>query len=133
MILQADTEIEPGTAQIVGGRLEIGFERNSGSPGIVDGLKTLRKNKEFCVGRCLVVRKNGDTPVCVANFTDKPIKLPTGHVIGFYHPLSVNGETTSVQVDANVPQDPHSKCSNQTVDSEGKESGKVNTEKDNRS
>ena len=133
VILQADTEIEPGTAQIVGGRLEIGFERNSGSPGIVDGLKTLRKNKEFCVGRSLVVRKNGDTPVRVANFTDKPIKLPTGHVIGFYHPLSVNGETTSVQVDANVPQDPHSKCSNQTVDSEGKESGKVNAEKDNRS
>ena len=54
-------------------------------------------------------------------------------MIGFYHSLSVNGETTSVQVDANVPQDPQSKCSNQTVDSEGKESGKVNAEKDNRS
>ena len=126
MILQADTEIEPRTERIVGGRLEIGFKRNSGSTGIVEGLKTLRKNKEFCVGRSLVVPKNRDIPVRVANFTDKPIKLPTGQVIGFYHPLSVNGETTLVLVDANVPQDPQSKCSNKTVDSEGKESGKVN-------
>ena len=130
VILHTDTEIEPGTDRIVGGRLEIGFERNSGNPGRVEDLKTLRKNKEFSVGRSLVVPKNGDTRVCVANFTDKPIKLPTGHVIGFYHPLSiVNGETTSVQVDVNVPQDLQSKCSNQTVDSEGK----VNAKKDNRS
>ena len=85
----------------------IGLERNSGSPRIVEGLKTLRKNKEFCVGRSLLVPKNGDTPVRVSNFTDKPTKLPTGHAIGFYHPLSsVNGKTTSVQVDVNVPQDP---------------------------
>ena len=62
VILQTDTEIEPGTERLVGGRLEIEFERNSGSPGIVEGLKTMRKNKEFCVGRSLVVPKNGDTP-----------------------------------------------------------------------
>ena len=90
VILQSDTEIEPGTEQIVGGRLEIGFERNSGSPGIIEGMKTVRKNKEVCVGRSLVVPKNRDTPVRVANFTDRVIKLPTGHVIGFYHPLRPN-------------------------------------------
>ena len=118
VILQADTEIKPGTERIVGGRLETGFERNSGSPRIIEGMKLVQKNKEVCVERSLLVPKNGDTPVRVANFTDKPIKLATGHVIGFYHPLSsVNGETTLVQVD------PQPNCSNQTVDtnSEGRD------------
>ena len=134
VILQSDTDIEPGTEQIVGGRQEIRFERNSGSLGIIAGMKTVRKNKEVCVGCSLVVPKNGDTPVRVANFTDGLIKLPTGHVIGFYHPLkSVNGQTLSVQADTNPVQDPQPKCSNQTVDteSEGKGCEKLKAEKEN--
>ena len=136
VILQSDTEIEPGTEQIVGGRLEIGFERNSGSPGIIEGMKTVRKNKEVCVGHSLVVPKNGDTPVRVANFTGRLIKLPNGHVIGFCHPLSsVNGQTMSVQADTNSVQDPQPKCSNQTVDtdSEGRGCEKLKAEKENHS
>ena len=58
VVLQSDTEIEPGTERIIGGRLESGFERNSGSLGIIEGMKTVRKNKEICVGRSLVVPKD---------------------------------------------------------------------------
>ena len=86
--------------------MESGFERNSGSPGVIEGMRTVRKNKEIWVGHSLVVPKDGDAPVRVANFTDTPIKLSIGHVIGFYHPLSsLNGETTSSQVGVNVSQD----------------------------
>ena len=105
-------------------------------PGIIEGMKTVRKNKEVCVGRSLVVPKNGDTPVRVANFTDRLIKLATGHVIGFYYPLSsVNGQTMSVQADTNSVHDPQPKCSNQTMDtdSEGKGCEKLKAEKENHS
>ena len=30
----------------------------------------VQKNKEICVGHCLVVPKDGDAPECVAYFTD---------------------------------------------------------------
>lgn len=68
-----------------------------------------------------------------ANFTDRPIKLSVGHLIGFYHPLSsVNGETTSIQVDTNVPQDSQQRCSNQTrvTKSTGKESKEMDAERE---
>ena len=43
VFLQSDTEIEPGTERIIGGRLESGIKRNSGSPGIIEGMTTVRK------------------------------------------------------------------------------------------
>ena len=81
VVLQSDTEIEPGTEQIIGGWLESRFERNSRSPGVIEGMRMVRKNKEICVGHYLVVPKDGDAPVCVANFTDIPITLSIGHII----------------------------------------------------
>ena len=136
VVLQSDNEIELGTERIIGGRLESRFERNSGSPGVIEGMRTVRKNKEICVGHSLVVPKDGDAPVRVANLTDTPIKLSTAHVIGFYHPLSsLNGETTSSQVGVNISQDSQQKCSNQTGDTEsrGKESEEMGTERDSHS
>ena len=136
VLLQSDTEIEPGTERIIGGRLESGFERNSESPGVIEGMRTVQKNKEICVGHFLVVPKDGDAPVRVANFTGTPIKLSIGHVIGFYHPLSsLNSETTSSEVGVNVSQDSQRKCSNQTGDTEsrGKESEEMGAERDGHS
>ena len=133
VVLESDTEIEPGTERIIGGRLESGFERNSGIPGVIEGMRTMRKNKEICFGHFLVVPKNGDAPVRVANFTGTPIKLSIGHVIGFYYPLSsLNSETTSSQVGVNVSQDSQQKCLNQSGDTEsrGKESEEMGAERD---
>ena len=45
VVLQSDTEIEPGTERIIGGRLESGFERNSGSPGVIEGMRMVRKRQ----------------------------------------------------------------------------------------
>ena len=136
VVLQSDTEIEPGTERIIGGRLESGFKRDSGSPGVIERMGTVQNNKEICVGHSLVIPKDGDTPVRVANFTDTPIKLSIGHVIGFYHPLSsLNSETTSSQVGVKVSQDSQQKCSNQTGDTEsrGKESEEMGAERDSHS
>ena len=133
VVLESDTEIEPGTERIIGGRLESGFERNSGSPGVIEGMRTMRKNKEICFGHFLVVPKNGDAPVRVANFTGTPIKLSIGYVIGFYYPLSsLNSETTSSQVGVNLSQDSQQKCLNQSGDTEsrGKESEEMGAERD---
>ena len=116
--------------------MEGGFERNSGIPGVIEGMRTVRKNKEICVGLFLVVPKDGDAPVRVANFTDTPIKLSIGHVIGFYHPLSsLSSETTSSQVGVNVSQDSQQKCLNQSGDtqSRGKESEEMGAERDGHS
>ena len=45
VVLQSDTEIETGTERIIGGRLESGFERNSGSTGVIEGMRTVRKKQ----------------------------------------------------------------------------------------
>ena len=96
-------------------------------------MRTVRKNKEICIGHSLVVPKDGDAPVRVAKFTDTPIKLSVGHVIASYHRLnSLNGETTSSQVGVNVSQDSQQKCSNQTGDTEsrGNESEEMGAERE---
>ena len=118
VVLRVHTDIEPE-------RLKNGFERNSESPGIIEGLKAVRKNKEISVGRSLVVPKRGCS-VCVTNVTDRPIKLSAGHLIGFYHPLcSTHDDTFPIQEDINVPQDPQLSGSCITAVSREKESEEV--------
>ena len=56
-------------------RLEGVCEQNSGSPGILEGLKELLGTSEIGIARSLVVPKAGQTPVRVANFSNKVVRL----------------------------------------------------------
>ena len=90
VLLTATAEIEPGTERVLGARLEHGFERNSGSPGIVEGVPASAGGK-IGVARSLVVPKGTDVLVRLANFSDDPIKLPANSLLGQYHPLNSDG------------------------------------------
>ena len=50
VVLQSDTEMEPGTERIIGGRLESGFERNSGSQGVIEGMRRVQKKRRSVSG-----------------------------------------------------------------------------------
>ena len=75
IFLCADAELEPGTEQVIRARLEGGYEQNSGSPGILEGSKELLGTSEIGIARSLVVPKAGQTPVRVANFSNKVVRL----------------------------------------------------------
>ena len=60
---------------MIRGRLKGGYEQNSVSPGILEGSKELQGTSEIGIARSLVVLKAGQTPVRVANFSNKVVRL----------------------------------------------------------
>ena len=118
LYLCAEVEVEPGTEQVLGARLEEGYEQNTGSPGILEGSKELKGKSEICIARSLVVPRAGQALVRVANFSDRPIKIRSDVPIAEYHPISsVNGSIISIGVDSESKSNsrPHASCS--TIDS----------------
>ncbi|KAL9970389.1 hypothetical protein ACROYT_G022754 [Oculina patagonica] len=112
IFLCADVEVEPGTEQVIGARLEEGYEQNFGSPGILEGSKELRRDSEICIARSLVVPKAGQTPIRVANFSDKPVRLHSDIPIAEYQPIScVNGSVIPTEVDPNLSSPSYASCS----------------------
>ena len=67
--------MEPGTEQVFEAKLENGYDRNTGTPGILEGPKELRGKSEIHKARSLVIPRDGLTIVRVANFSDRPIRL----------------------------------------------------------
>ena len=62
LFLCTDVEVEPGTEQVLEVILEKGYERNNGSPGILEGSKELGVIKSaVCIARFLVVPRAGQT------------------------------------------------------------------------
>ena len=95
----ADAELEPGTEQVIGVRLEGGYEQNSGSPGILEGSKELRGTSEIGTARFLVVPKAGQILVRVVNFSNKVVRLRSDLHVAEYHPVSsVNGSATPTEI-----------------------------------
>lgn len=118
LYLCAEVEVEPGTEQVLGARLEEGYEQNTGSPGILEGSKELKGKSEICIARSLVVPRAGQALVRVANFSDRPIKIRSDVPIAEYHPISsVNGSIIPIGVDSESKSNsrPHAFCS--TIDS----------------
>lgn len=85
--LHSATTIPPGTEVLTEGHLPPGYEKNYGSPGIIEEAKSMRKNKEICLARAMVVPRNGTALIRLANFTDKEICLQENEVVGQFHPL----------------------------------------------
>ena len=84
-------EIKPGSEKVVQARLEKGYKQNFGSPGILKESQDQKGKGEICIARSLVVPRAGENPIRLANFTDKPIRVPSNRPIAEYHPLSSTG------------------------------------------
>ena len=90
IVVEEEIELKPGTEVIVCGKLEPGFERNYGTPGILEGLRKNTAEKlgsTFCVARSLTVPKEGNTSVGMANFSEQIMLLKPGQTVAQFYPL----------------------------------------------
>ena len=86
--IQSTTTVPPGTEVTTEGKLVSGYERNYGSPGIIEEARGIRKKKSICVARTLVVPKDGTALIRLANFTDREINLQESETVGQIYPLN---------------------------------------------
>ena len=90
VVLEEEVELKAGTEVILCGRLEPGFERNDGTPGILEGSRKDTAEKlasRFCIARTLTVPKEGNTPVRMANFSEKTMLLRPGQTVAQFYSL----------------------------------------------
>ena len=112
IFLSDDIEVEPGTEQVIEAKLENGYDRNTGSPGILEESRELRRKSEINVARSLVIPRDGLTMVRVANFSDRPIRLRSDLPVAEYHPISsVDGRAVSMETDPDITSASHPSCS----------------------
>ena len=103
IFLSEDIQVEPGTEQVLEAKLENGYDRNTGTPGILEESKELRDKSEINIARSLVIPRDGLTIVRVANFCDSQIKLQSDFPVEEYHTISsVNGCVASIETDPEV-------------------------------
>ena len=110
--LRYDIQVEPGTEQVIKAKLENGYDRNTGTPGIVEESRELRGKSEINVARSLVVPRDGLTIVRVANFSDRPIRLRSDFSVTEFYPISsVDGRVVSMETDPDFTNTSHPSCS----------------------
>ena len=92
--------------------MENGYDRNTGTPGILEEPKELRGKSEIHIARSLVIPRDGLTIVRVANFSDRPIRLRSDFPMAEYHPISnVDGCAVSMETDPYFTSASHPSCS----------------------
>ena len=103
IFLTEDIQVEPGTEQVFEAKLENGYDRNTGTPGILGESKKLRDKSEINIARSLVIPRDGLTIVRVANFSDRQTRLRSDFPVAEYHPISsVNGCVFPMETDPKV-------------------------------
>ena len=88
IFLSSSVEIPPGTEIIAGARVEDGYNKNMGCPGILEESKELKQRTEVRLARSMVVPRDGNTTVRLANFTDETLMLGPEIPLAEYHPIS---------------------------------------------
>ena len=86
-----DIKVQPGTEQVIEAKLENGFERNTGTPGILEDSRELTGKSEVNIAHSLVIPRDGLTLVQVANYSDRPIRLRADLPVAEYYPVSSGG------------------------------------------
>ena len=90
VVVDEEVELKAGTEVVLCGKLEPGFERNNGTPGILEGHRKNTAEKltsRFCIARSLTVPKEGKTPIRMANFSDQTMLLRPGQTVAQFYPL----------------------------------------------
>lgn len=75
IFLREDIQVEPETEQVFEVKLENGYDRNTGTPGILEASKELREKSDITIALSLVIPRDGLTIVRVANFSDRSMRL----------------------------------------------------------
>ncbi|PFX29467.1 hypothetical protein AWC38_SpisGene5768 [Stylophora pistillata] len=109
--LSEDIIGEPGTEQVFEAKLENGYDRNTGTPGISEASMELREKSDITIARFLVISRDGLTIFRVVNFTDRSIRLRSDFSAAEYHPISsVDGCAVSMETDPNFASASHPSC-----------------------
>ena len=90
VVVEEEVELKAGTEVVLCGKLEPGFERNDGTPGMLEGSRKNTAEKlasRFCIARTLTVPKEGKTPVRMANFSEQTMLLRPGQTVAQFDPL----------------------------------------------
>ena len=103
--------MEPGTEQVIEAKLKNGYDRNTGTPGILEELRELRGKSEIYVARSLVIPGDGLAIIQVSNFSDRPIRRQSDFQVAEIQPISsVNGRVLSMQTDPDFTSTSHPSC-----------------------
>ena len=86
--LQETLMCEPGTEVMATVRLENGYEKNGGTPGVIECKRQWDFNSGICLARCVSVPREGIATVRIANFSDESVILKQGKALGHFHPLN---------------------------------------------
>ncbi|KXJ21628.1 hypothetical protein AC249_AIPGENE18017 [Exaiptasia diaphana] len=95
LVLAENVEIDPGTELSITAKLEQGFERNDGTPGMVEGINQSCSNGAPALARTLILPRNGKAVIRMANFTDDKVTLKANRTIGRFYPLHQNTGSVS--------------------------------------
>ena len=109
VVLWEKVQFDPGTEVVISAKLENGYERNNGTPGMVEDKRSLGTNAGICMAPSLTVPVGDLMTVRLANFADKSTTLKPGKVLGYFHPLhhdfgSVNSFSVAESM-TNAPQE----------------------------
>ena len=96
LVLAEKIEIDPGTEVSLMAEMERGYERNEGTPGMVERVAKLYADNGPYLARTLVIPRQGKALVRLANFGDETIKLKRNQAVGVFHPLSQNNGSVNV-------------------------------------
>ena len=95
VVLEEEVQIEPGMEVSVFVQLEKGYDKNNGSPGVVEQPGSNCLHSVPSLGKTLVVPREGRAMVKMANFTDNTVKIKSRKVIGKFYPLHQNTASVS--------------------------------------
>ena len=90
VVVEEEVELKAGTEVVLCGKLEPSFERNDGTPGMLEGSRKNTVEKlasRFCIARTLTVPKEGKTPVRMASFSEQTMLLRPGQTVAQFYPL----------------------------------------------
>ena len=88
VFLREKLQCDPGTEIVTTVRLENGYEKNYGTPGVIEDKKKLDPSLGVCLARSLSVPRDGIATVRLANFSEKSETLKPGKLVGYFCPLS---------------------------------------------
>ena len=86
--LQEKRMCELGTEVVTTVRLENGYEKNSGTPGVIECKRPMGLQFRDILGSLCFCSAKGVATVRIANFSDESVILKQGKALGHFHPLN---------------------------------------------
>ena len=88
VFLEEKLTCEPGAEVITIVKLENGYGKNDGSPGVIECKKQFDINTQICLARCVSIPRDGFATVRLANFSDNSVTLKACKSLSHFYPLN---------------------------------------------